>query len=101
MYSKMKKIFNYAILIFLVLFLIIGYLINKENSFSKKNEISNFANQLNIRNKQIVKIQKNLLKNENNINDLINIKSINFETKFENLKLGDFINQNLLKKKKN
>ena len=96
----MKKIINYGLLIFLVLLLLAGYLINKNNSYSKKNEIKNFAKQLNIRNKQIAKIQRNLLKNENNINDLINIESIDFEKKFENLKLNDFIDRKLLKENK-
>ena len=97
----MKKILNYGLLIFLVLLLIGGYFINKENSYSKKNEIKNFAKQLNIRNNQIAKIQKNLLENENNINNLINLKSINFKKKFENLKLSEFIDQSLFKEKKN
>ena len=96
----MKKILNYGLLIFLVLLLIGGYFINKENSYSKKNEIKNFAKQLNIRNNQIAKIQKNLLENENNINNLINLKSINFKKKFENLKLSEFIDQSLFKEKK-
>ena len=96
----MKKIINYGLLIFLVLLLLAGYLINKNNSYSKKNEIKNFAKQLSIRNKQIAKIQRNLLKNENNINDLINIESIDFEKKFENLKLNDFIDRKLLKENK-
>ena len=97
----MKKILNYGLLIFLVLLLIGGYFINKENSYSKKNEIKNFAKQLNIRNNQIAKIQKNLLENENNINNLINLKNINFKKKFENLKLSEFIDQSLFKEKKN
>ncbi len=96
----MKKIINYALLIFLVLLLIVGHLINKKNSYSKKNEIGNFAKQLNIRNKQIAKIQKNLLKNENDINNLINKRNIEFEKKFENLKLSEFINPKFLKEKK-
>ena len=89
----MKKIINYALLIFLVLLIVAGYFINKENSYSKKNEIRNFSEQLKIRNNQIAKIQKNLLNNENNINDLINLTSINFKKKFENLRLNEFINQ--------
>ena len=74
-------------------------MINKKIPF-QKNEIGNFSKQLNIRNKQIAKIQKNLLNNGNNINDLINLKSIEFEKKFQNLKLNDFINEKLLKEKK-
>ena len=68
----MKKIINYALLIFLVLLLIVGHLINKKNSYSKKNEIGNFAKQLNIRNKQIAKIQKNLLLASNKAGHAIN-----------------------------
>ena len=99
-YQIMKKIINYVLLIFLVILLLAGYFINKQNSYSKKNEIRNFAKQLNIRNKQIAKIQKNLLKNDNNINNLINQKSIDFQKKFENLKLSQFIDQKLFKEKK-
>ena len=74
----MKKTANYILIIFLALLLIIGFLVNKENSNSKKNEISNFAKQLKIRNQQIAKIQKNLLRNKNNINNFINSKNIIF-----------------------
>ena len=95
----MKKIINYALLIFLVLLIVAGYFINKENSYSKKNEIRNFSEQLKIRNNQIAKIQKNLLNNENNINDLINLTSINFKKKFENLRLNEFINQKVFDEK--
>ena len=56
----------------------------------KKNEISNFAKQLKKRNKQLAKIQKNLIENENNINDFINQNEINFKKVTENQKLIDF-----------
>ncbi len=81
--------------------IIVGHLVNKKNSSSKKNEISNFAKQLNIRNEQIAKIQKNLFKEGKNINDLINKQNINFSKVFENLKLDAFINNNYSIKSKN
>ena len=46
--------------IFLAFLLIYGYQINKKNSASKKNEISNITKQLNTRNIQLEKIQKQL-----------------------------------------
>ncbi len=86
----MKKYIPYFIIISLITLLIIGHLINRKNSFSKKNEISNFAKQLQIRNEQIAKIQNNLLKNKSNINDLISEKSIVFQKIFENSKLTKY-----------
>ena len=83
----MKKYIPYLIIIFLISLIIAGQLINEKNSYSKKNEISNFAKQLKIRNEQITKIQNNLLKDNRNINDLINEKSIEFQKIFENAKL--------------
>ena len=58
----MKKYIFLIIITFLISLLIIGYLVNKKNSFSKKNEIANFAKQLSIRNNQIAKIKKKLIK---------------------------------------
>ena len=100
MIKLIRNNFIYLLIAFLIIVLIIGYFVNKENSFSKKNEIENFAKQLNIRNQQIAKIQKNLLKIDRDINDLINPKSIKFKKKFENFKLSEFIDQRLLKEKK-
>ena len=56
---KLNIIYN-LLIIFLVLLLIAGYLINKKNSFSKKNEIFNLTQQIITKNNQIAKIQKNL-----------------------------------------
>ena len=86
----MKKYIPYLIIIFLISLIIAGQLINEKNSYSKKNEISNFAKQLKIRNEQITKIQNNLLKDNRNINDLINEKSIEFQKIFENAKLTKY-----------
>ena len=71
----MKTIKNYIYYFFifiLIILLIVGFLINKKSSASKKNEISNLALELKIRNDQLAKMQKNLFKNGNNINNLIN-----------------------------
>ena len=77
----MKKYTPYFIIIFLISLVITGQLINKKNSYSKKNEISNFAKQLKIRNEQIAKIQSNLLKDNKNINDLIKIAELTMQDK--------------------
>ena len=88
---KIKLNYIYIIIItFLISLLIFGYFLNKKSSASKKNEISNILQQLKTRNIQIGKIQKNLIKNDKNINDLINPKEINFKLVFENKKLDEF-----------
>jgi len=102
MIKAIKKTINIIILVFLIVLLFVGFFANKKNSYSKKNEIKNLSNQLNIRNRQIAKIQKNLLKNGKNINDLINKKNIRFKKTFENLKLYEIVDKNsFLKEKKN
>ena len=83
---KFLLIFIIAILTIL---LVTGYFLNKKSSASKKNEISNFAIQLKIRNKQLSKIQKNLLEKNLNINDLINKDEIFFKKIQDNLELID------------
>ena len=97
MIKLIKKNLTYIPIILLTILLIVGYLVNKKNSYSKKNEIAIFAKQLNIRNEQIAKIQKNLLKDGKNINSLINEKYINFNKIFENKKLDEFIGNHLTK----
>ena len=87
---NLKKYIYPSLIVFLVSIILLGHYLNKQSSSSKKNEISNFANQLKTRNEQLAKIQKNLIKNGNNINDLINQKKINFEKITENKKLTDF-----------
>ena len=88
---KIKLNYIYLIIItFLISLLIFGYLLNKKSSASKKNEISNILQQLKTRNIQIGKIQKNLFKTGKNINNLINLKEINFKVVFENKELDDF-----------
>ena len=65
---KIKSNFIYlSIIILLVILLIFGHQINKQNSASKKNEISNMIEQLKTRNNQLAKIQKiNFLRAYNN-----------------------------------
>ena len=84
-----RKHIYLIIIIILIGLLIYGYLLNKKSSASKKNEISNILYQLQIRKIQLNKIQKNLLKNEKNINDFINEKEISFKKIFENKKFTD------------
>jgi ATPase subunit of ABC transporter with duplicated ATPase domains len=86
----LKKFIYQILIVILVGIIILGHNLNKKSSFSKKNEISNFAKQLKKRNKQLAKIQKNLIENDNNINDFINQNEINFKKVTENQKLIDF-----------
>ena len=82
---RIKLNFIYLIIIiFLTFLLIYGYQINKKNSASKKNEISNITKQLNTRNIQLEKIQKKLLEDGKNLNDIINRDEISFKNVFNN-----------------
>ena len=95
---KIKLNYIYLIIItFLISLLIFGYLLNKKSSASKKNEISNIVQQLKTRNTQIAEIQKNLFKNDKNINDLINQKEINFKKVVNDIQLADFDNYSFSK----
>jgi hypothetical protein len=88
---KIKLNYIYIIIIaFLISLLIFGYNLNKKSSLSKKNEILNIVQQLKTRNSQIAEIQKNLFKNDKNINDLINKKEINFKKVDDDKQLTDF-----------
>jgi hypothetical protein len=92
-----KNIFK--LLTFLLFALLIsGYSINKKNSISKKNEISNFAKQLKIRNNQLSKIQKKLFEKNLDINDLINQDEIKFKKNSIDEFLVDFNGYNFSKK---
>jgi hypothetical protein len=93
-----KNIFLFLSL-FLLVVIILGYFLNKESSSSKKNEISNFAQQLKIRNNQIAKIQQNLFLKGKDINELINENEIDFRKIIENQILVDFNGYNFSKKK--
>ena len=95
-----KNIFLFLSL-FLLVVIILGYFLNKESSSSKKNEISNFAQQLKIRNNQIAKIQQNLFLKGKDINELINENEIDFRKIIENQILVDFNGYNFSKKKIN
>ena len=77
--KTLKKYIYQILIIFLMVLLISGYILNKKSSASKKNEISNILKQLNTRNIQIAKIQKNLFKDGKNINDIINQNEIEFK----------------------
>ena len=95
---KIKLNFIYIFIItFLISLLIFGYLLNKKSSASKKNEISNIVKQLKTRNTQIAEIQKNLFKNDKNINDLINQKEIKFKKVDNDKQLADFDNYSFSK----
>ena len=77
--KTLKKYIYQILIIFLMVLLVSGYILNKKSSASKKNEISNILKQLNTRNIQIAKIQKNLFKDGKNINDIINKNEIQFK----------------------
>ena len=87
-----KKYIYQLIIIFLLCVLVFGHHLNKVSSVSKKNEIANVVNQLKKRNIQIAKIQKNLFKEDKNINELINQNQIQFENVFRNQKIKKFEN---------
>ena len=73
-----KNIIYICIIGVLTILLVLGYVINKNNSFSKKNEIRNLERQILTKNQQLSNIQRNLIENKGNINDLINPNHINF-----------------------
>jgi hypothetical protein len=91
------NIFKFLTFLFFIL-LISGHLINKKNSISKKNEISNFAKQLKIRNSQLSKIQKRLFEKNLDINNLINNDKIEFKKNSVDEFLVDFNGYNFSKK---
>ena len=71
---KLSKDIIYGIIVsILIILLIIGYNINKKNSYSKRNEISNLNLQIKVKNKQLADIQKKFLNLGSNINDFINV----------------------------
>ena len=95
----LKRYIYLILIIFLLGLLVSGYVLNKYSSASKKNEISNFAQQLKTRNSQLSKIQKNLFEEGMDINDLINKDEINFKKIFDKKKLIDFNGYNFSKDK--
>ena len=92
---KIKAQYVYQVLIILLIsLLVVGYLVNKKNSASKKNEISSIAQQLKIRNQQIAKIQKNLINPKYiTFSALIENKTIR---KFENYKISKYQTKDIL-----
>ena len=99
--TSYKKLIYPVLIIFLIILLITGYILNKKSSASKKNEISNILKQLNNRNIQIAKIQKNLFKDGKNLNDIINQKEIRFKKISKDEILKEFKNYSLSKYKTN
>ena len=97
----LKKYIFQILVIFLLGLLVSGYLLNKYSSASKRNEISNFAQQLKTRYNQLSKIQRNLFKEGMNIIDLINKDEITFKKIFEDKKLIDLNGYNFSKNKIN
>ena len=93
----LKKNIYLILIVFLASLIFFGHYLNKKSSASKKNEISNLAIQLKIRNDQLAKIQKNLLKDGYNINNIINQNNISFKKITENKKLVDFNGYSLKK----
>ena len=97
-----KKIFIYNIAIaFLTILLITGYLINKKNSASRKNEISNLNNQILTKTQQLYNIQKNFIKNNRNINDVVNPDNIKFLKTVTNKEIKNFKGYKLTKYRTN
>ena len=71
---------------FLTILLVTGYIINKKIHL-QKNEIRNLEKQILTKNQQLSNIQRNFIKNKENINDLINPDNINFLKVFRIKKL--------------
>ena len=103
----MKKTKNYIFFIIILILsgtLVAGYMINKKNSASKKNEIFNLRKQYEVKNNQLSNIQKYFLGIDRNINNIINPDSINFiktesdkELKgFENLQISKYKTEDIL-----
>ena len=98
----MKKISIIGLPIILIIILIItlitGHKINKQNSASKKKEIFNLTQQLQSKNNQISIVQKFFLQRNENINDVISPNNINFSEIFKDKNLGDFNNYSISKR---
>ena len=103
----MKKTKNYIIYIIILILsgtLVAGYVINKKNSASKKNEIFNLRKQFKVKNTQLSNIQKYFLKIDKNINNFTNPDNINFSKTesdkklqgFENLQISKYTTQDIL-----
>ena len=89
------------LIIILIITLIVGHKINKQNSASKKKEIFNLTQQLNSKNNQISIVQKFFLQSNGNINDVVSPNYINFSEIFIDRHLGDFENYTISKYKTN
>ena len=97
-----KKNFIYNIVIvFLTILLITGYLINKKNSSSRKNEISILNKQILTKTQQLYNIQKNFIKKNRNINDVVNPDNIKFLKTVSNKEIKNFKGYKLTKYRTN
>ena len=88
--KKAKNYILYIVIIILTATLLLGYMINKKNSSSKKNEIFNLRKQFKVKNIQLSNIQKYFLGINENINNIANPDSINFIKTESNKKLKGF-----------
>ena len=88
--KKAKNYIHYIVIIILTATLLLGYMINKKNSSSKKNEIFNLRKQFKVKNIQLSNIQKYFLGINENINNIANPDSINFIKTESNKKLKGF-----------
>ena len=89
------------VIIILIITLIAGHKINKQNSASKKKEIFNLTQQLQSKNNQISIVQKYFLQRNEDINDVISPNNINFSEIFKDMNLVDFNNYSISKYKTN
>ncbi len=97
---KLLKNLAYLLIInILIILLVVGYVVNKKNSSSKRNEISNLNLQINVKNKQLANIQKKFLDLESNINDFLNKDYIEFSKIIEDKKIKEINNFKLTKYK--
>lgn len=78
------------IIVALFIALIIGHNISRENSTSKRNEIFNLTKQLISKNQQLYKIQRNLKLQGQDVNEVLNPRSIIFKKTVTNKQLNNF-----------
>ena len=102
--KKNKNLVFYILIVILAATLVAGYIINKKNSSSKKNEIFNLREQFKVKNTQLSNIQKYFLGIGKNINEITNPDSIDFFKiesdkelqNFKNFKISKYKTQEIL-----
>jgi len=94
-----KSIFYIFIITILIILLVVGYNVNKKNSSSKRNEISNLNFQIKVKNKQLSNIQKKFLNKGKNINNFLNKDNIKFIKVIDNKEIKNFNNFKISKYK--